>query len=160
MTFPTGTTIDTTNLSTADGDPSLARADLYDLAVAVNSIISSYNQASGVLVLDGSGLVQSSKMPATIAPSGNLTLNPVGRIVQLNNVLRLAQINRDDLGTATGTASPTAGDLCYLTNGDAGNPCLACYDGSNWRVVRFGMTVNNALATLTASSTLTVEADA
>lgn len=160
MTFPAGTTIDTTNLSTADGDPSLARADLYDLAQAVNAIISSYNQASGVLVLDNQGLVQSTRIPATLAPQGTLSLNPAGRIVSIANVLRLAQINRDDLGTALGTTSPVAGDLCYLVNGDAGNPCVGVYDGSNWRILRFGTTVDNSVAQLTATSSLTVEADA
>lgn len=159
MTFPTGTTIPTTNLASGSSDPSLARADLYDLVVAVNAIISSYNAAQGVLVLDGSAKVSTGYMPSTIAVTGNIALQPSTGIVSVQNALRLAQIVTADLGTQTGTTSPTAGDLVYLTDGDAGQPCLGCYDGTKWRIVRFGTQVGDVGAEITATATLVAEAD-
>lgn len=155
MTFPTGTEISTANVDSADKDPSLARVDILNLINAVNSIISSANTAQGVLVLDGTGRVTASRLPATLAPTGNLGLQPTSGIVNVNNVLRLAQIYSSDLGSTTGTATPTAGDVVYLVDGDGGQPCLGCYDGSAWRIVRFFTTVGDVAASLAATTTLT-----
>lgn len=152
MTFPSGTTISTANLDSADDDPSLARADLYNMAVAVNSIIASENTASGVLVLDGSGQVPTANMPATLAPSGTLTLNPSNNIVNIRDVLRLQQRYVEDNALLV---SSTAGDIIYLVDGDGGGPCLGVYDGSNWRVLRFAMTVGDVPAAITVTATLT-----
>lgn len=158
MTFPTGTTIPTTNLASASSDPSLARADLYDLVVAVNAIIESYNAAQGVLVLNGSAKVATGYLPSTIAVTGNIALQPSTGIVSVQNALRLSQIVTADLGTQTGTTSPSAGDLVYLTDGDAGRPCLGCYDGTKWRVVRFATQVGDVGAAITATATLSATA--
>lgn len=160
MTFPSGTQISTTNVDSANDDPSLAREDIYNLIVAFNQLVASENAASGVLVLNGSGKIAATYLPASYTTSsGQLQLAPANGIVNINRVLRLTQINADDLGSALGTTSPNAGDLAYLTNGDAGQPCLACYDGANWRIVRFATQVGSAGAALTATSTFTATAD-
>lgn len=160
MAFPTGTQIPTTNVDSPDDDPSLARVDIYDLITAVNQLIASANTASGVCVLNASGKITPSQLPSSYTTeSGQLQLFPANAIVNIRNVLRLTQINADDLGSALGTTSPNAGDLAYLTNGDAGQPCLACYDGANWRIVRFATQVGSAGAALTATSTFTATAD-
>ncbi len=159
MTFPTGTVISTANLDSADDDPSLARADLYNAVVALNQLIASVNAANGVLSLDGSAKIGQSYLPSTISATGNQVLSPSTGIVNIQKVLRLAQIVTADLGSATGTTSPSAGDLCFLTDGDAGTPCLACYDGSAWKVVRLMTQVGSVGASLSASSTLVAEAD-
>jgi len=161
MTFPTGTVISTANLDSPDDDPSLARVDLFNLAVAVNNIIASANAAQGVLILNSSGKIAGSLLPATFTTqSGNIALQPANGVVSLNRVLRLQQTVTADLGTATGTASPTAGDLIYLVDGDGGGPCLGAYDGANWRVVRLQMRVGDVAAALTSTVTLTATADA
>lgn len=160
MTFPTGTTISTANLDSNDDDPSLARADLYNLAVAVNDIIASANAAQGVVVLNASGKIAATFLPTTITTaSGSLTLQPSTGVVSIQKVLRLAQITTSDLGTALGTTSPSAGDLCYLTDGDAGQPCLAAYDGSQWRIVRLMTQVGDVGAAISTSAGLTATAD-
>lgn len=159
MTFPTGTQISTTNVASPSSDPSLARADIYDLITAVNAIIASYNAAQGVLVLDGSAKVSTSYLPTTIAVTGDVTLQPSTGVVNLQNVLRLAQIYTVSLGTIAGTTSPQAGDLCYLVDGDRGNPCLGVYNGTDWKIVRLATTVGSAGASLTATTTLTGTAD-
>jgi hypothetical protein len=155
MTFPSGTTISTANLDSADDDPSLARADLYNMAVAVNSIIASENTASGVLVLDGSAQVPSANMPATLNPASTQTISPGNKIVNIRDVLRMQQRYVGDNALLT---SPTAGDIIYLVDGDGVDPCLGVYDGSNWRVIRFAMRVGDVPAALTATATLTATA--
>jgi hypothetical protein len=158
MTFPTGTQISTTHLDSGDDDPSLARADIYAAVQALNQLIASENAALGVLVLDASGKVAASRLPNSYTVTGNVTLSPSTGIVNVNRVLRLQQTVTADLGTDTGTTSPTAGDLVYLTDGDAGSPCLGVYDGSAWKIVRFMTTVGDTVVTTTTTATLTATA--
>lgn len=160
MTFPTGTQIPTANVDSPDDDPSLAREDIYDLIVAFNQLVASANAASGVCVLDGSGKVASTRLPTTWSTTGNIQIQPSTGLVNIRNVLRLYQIYADDLGTTSGTETPSAGDLCYLVDGDAGQPCLGCYDGTKWRVVRLATEVGTAGADLSSEFTLAAEADA
>jgi hypothetical protein len=155
MTFPTGTVISTTNVSTADSNPSLARTDIYDLIVAFNQLVASVNTASGVAALNGDGTLSSQYLPTTYATSGDLQLRPTSKIVNIRDVLRMAQRLTADNSLLTGSV---AGDIIYLTDGDAGSPCLAVYDGTNWRVVRLATTVGDVGAALTATSTLTATA--
>lgn len=160
MTFPIGTQISTANLDSSDDDPSLARVDLYNAVVALNQLIASANAASGALVLDGNAKIPTINLPGTYQVTGNILLQPSLGVVSLQRVLRLQQTVVADLGTANGTTSPTAGDLVFLTDGDAGSPCLACYDGAKWCVVRLMTQAGSVGAALTATSTLTAEADA
>ena len=160
MTFPIGTIISTANLDSPDDDPSLARVDLYNLAVAVNDIIASANTSQGVLVLNSSGKIAATLLPATFTTaSGSIGIQPANGVVSLNRVLRLQQTFTADLGAALGTSSPTAGDLIYLVDGDAGEPCLGCYDGTKWRIVRFMTEVGDVGATITGSASLSATAD-
>jgi hypothetical protein len=70
----------------------------------------------------------------------------------------MRQITFVQLGSLTGTASPTAGDVVYLTDGDGGRPCIAVYNGSVWKFIRLGTQVGPSAAALTATSTLTATA--
>jgi hypothetical protein len=155
MTFPTGTVISTTNVSTADSNPSLARTDIYDLIVAFNQLVASVNTASGVAALNGDGTLSSQYLPTTYATSGDLQLRPSSKIVNIRDVLRMAQRLTADNSLLTGSV---AGDIIYLTDGDRGLPCLAVYDGTNWRIVRLATIVGSAGAALTATSTLSATA--
>lgn len=160
MTFPTGQSVSTTNVASSTADPSLAREDIYNLITLVNQLIASANAAQGVLVLDAGAKVSSTYLPSTYSTaSGAINLQPSSGVVSLQKVLRLAQIYTADLGSATGTTSPSAGDLCYLVDGDAGQPCLASYDGSQWRIVRFATQVGDVGATITGTSTLACDVD-
>lgn len=159
MTFPTGTQIDTANVASPDSDPSLARGDIYNLIVAVNELIASVNSASGVLALDSGAKISTAYIPGTISVTGDQTISPSSGIVSLRNVLRMRQIQYVQLGSMAGTESPTAGDLVYLTDGDAGLPCLSVYDGTNWRIVRLATQAGDVGTEITASFTLEAEAD-
>jgi hypothetical protein len=114
--------------------------------------------ANGVLVLNGSGQINATLLPATQTITSTLILQPSTGIVNIRNVLRLQQIATADLGTTLGTTSNQAGDVVFLTDGDRGNPCLSVYNGSQWRVVRLATQVGSVGATLTATSTLTATA--
>jgi hypothetical protein len=157
MTFPSGTQISTANVASGSSDPSLARADIYNLITAFNSLVASENTASGVLVLDGSGKITASRLPTSYT-SASLTLQPTNGYVSIRNVLRLYQIATDDLGTVTGTTVPQAGDLVYLVDGDRGQPCLSVYNGTAWKIVRLATTVGSAGAAITGRFTLTATA--
>lgn len=158
MTFPTGQAINTSHLDSDADDPSLARVDLLALAQAVNQIIASQNAASGVLVLDSSALVPVNNINGYMAVTGDISLRPSTGVINVRNVLRLNQLDVLDLGTAIGTTSPTAGDLCYLLDGDAGQPCIGCYDGAAWKVIRLQTTVGGSAAALTSTVTLSATA--
>jgi len=109
--------------------------------------------------LNGSGKITASFLPNSYAVTGNITLAPTTGITTVNRVLRLTQTVTADLGTVTGTATPQAGDLIYLTDGDAGQPCLGVYDGSSWKIVRFMTQVGDVGAALSSDSTLSATAD-
>ena len=158
MAFPTGTEITTANVASADSDPSLARVDIYNLIVAFNQLIASENGALGVAVLNGAGQLAASRIPGTLAPTGDVTLNPSSGRVNINNLLSLAQLTYTELGTIAGTDAPTAGDVVYLTDGDAGDPCLSIYDGTSWRVVRLAMSAGDDAQTFSTAFTLACEA--
>lgn len=158
MTFPTGTVISTTNVESADSSPALARADIYNLITAFNQLVASVNSASGVAVLNGDGTLSSDYLPANYVKNGTITFFPENKIVNIKDVLRLTQRVTADNSLLT---SSSAGDIIYLTDGDAGNPCLAVYNGSAWKVVRLATTVGDVGAAIsTTEFTLTATADA
>lgn len=160
MTFPSGQVISTANVDSVDDDPSLARVDIYNLITAFNQLVASENAAQGVLVLDSSGKIAGTFLPTTLTTaSGQLQLQPANGVVNVRNVLRLAQITTTDLGGVSGTIDPVAGDLCYLLDGDAGQPCLGVYNGANWKIVRFATTVGDVGAELSSEFAITAEAD-
>ena len=159
MTFPSGIQIPTTNVASPDSDPSLARVDIYELIVAFNRLVASINAAEGVVVLNGSGKINNSLLNGSFAMAGDISLQPSTGVVNINNVLRLSQLFTADLGGSLGTETSTAGDIIYLVDGDAGQPCLSVYDGIKWRIVRLMTEVGDVGGTLTAVSSLEVEAD-
>jgi hypothetical protein len=159
MTFPTGIQIPTTNVASPDSDPSQARVDIFNLIQAFNQLVASINAAEGVVVTQGNGKIANSLLNSSFAMDGDIALQPTTGIVSINSVLRLAEFYTADLGFAVGTQTPTPGDLIYLADGDAGEPCLGFYDGIKWRVVRLMTEVGDVGGVLTAVSTLTAEAD-
>lgn len=160
MTFPSGQTISTANVISVDSDPSLARVDILNLITAFNQLVASENSAQGVLVLDSGGKIAGTFLPATLTTtSGQLQLQPANGIVNVRNVLRLAQTTTSDLGSVNGTTSPVAGDICYLVDGDAGQPCLGVYNGIDWKIVRFATTVGDVGAELSSSFSISATAD-
>ena len=135
MTFPTGTSINTTNLDSGTDDPSLARADIYDAVVALNNIIASADTAQGVALLSASNKYDGTKFPTTIAVTGTQTLAPTSGVVNIQDVLRLTALPSSSI---TSLASPQLGDIAISTNADGGSPAVCFYDGADWTYLGFG----------------------
>jgi len=156
MTFPTGL-ISTDNLTSGTSSPSLAREDLLQLVEAFNQLVEGVNQANGAVKLNGIGQIPATSVPAQQSPEGLQILSPSTGVVNIRNILRLQPRTTEQLNLLE---FPAQGDVSYCSDGDAGDPCLAVYSGSQWQVVRL-MTTIGALAatTLTATSALTCEVD-
>lgn len=137
MAFPTQQ-ITTTNVEASTADPSLARADIYSAFQALNTIIDEANGANGVLVLDASGKITGTQVPNNLATSGTLSLTPATNRVEITDILNLSPLT-----TAQATAkSSQSGDVAYISDGDAGDPCIAVYDGTDWLRVSLGSAIS------------------
>lgn len=135
MAFPT-TQVVTTNLDSGTDDPSLAREDLLDAVQKLNIIISEGGAANGVALLSSSGKLSATAMPTQITATGVQVLNPTGGVVNIQDVLRLSPLTTTELNALTSVA----GDFAYCSSGSdsSGEPCLALYDGTNWRAIELG----------------------
>jgi hypothetical protein len=155
MTFPLGTVISTDHLVSADNDPNLARIDLLALVNAFNLLIASAGTAEGAAVLNVLGQIPVEQLPTNWGGQGDLTLQPGSKIVNVRDILRMTQVYVVDLPLYT---LPQLGDTLFLVDGDAGQPCLSVYDGTNWRVVRLMTQVGDVGAAMTFTSALTATA--
>lgn len=135
MAFPT-TQVTTTNLDSGTDDPSLAREDLLDAVQKLNTIISEGGAANGVALLSSSGKLGATQMPAQITATGTQVINPTNGVVNIQDVLRLSPLTSTELNALTSVA----GDFAYCSSGSdsSGEPCLAFYDGTNWRAIEPG----------------------
>lgn len=139
MSFPSGVTVDTSNLDSGTDSPANARLDLLSLVTYFNALVASENANNGVCVLDNSGKVLVNQLPTNINPA-TLSLQPASGFVQIVDCIRLPAKQVADL--AIDFTSPQQGDIVSLSNGDAGDPCLAMYDGTAWKVIALGATVS------------------
>jgi len=138
MSFPT-TAVTTTNLDAGTDDPALARVDLLDAVTKLNTIITEANGADGVVTLTSSGKLSATVIPNTMVSTGTLNLAPTNGIVNIQDRLRLTPVS---VTVANALASPVEGDLVYCTNGDAGDPCVAVYNGTAWKKIALGATIS------------------
>ena len=136
MAFPTSQ-VTTDNLDAGTDDPSLARVDLLDAVQKLNTIISEGGAANGVALLSSSGKLSATQMPAQITSTGVQVINPTSGVVNIQNVLRLSPLTTTELNALTSVA----GDLAYCSSGSdsSGEPCLALYDGTDWRAITLGV---------------------
>jgi hypothetical protein len=131
MTWPTGQSVDTSNVSSSTGNPSLARLDIYNAFTYLNSIIASANQAYGACVLNSGGTIAGNQLPNTMGITGDVSIEPTTKVVQIKNVLRLNPQTTTEI--AAMSTSFGIGDVMMCSNGDSGNPCLILHDGTAWR---------------------------
>ena len=138
MTFPTGS-VSTDHLDGATDSPASARSDLLDAVQKLNDIISSYDSASGIAPLDGTGKVSNTNLPSTLTTTScNLILDPNSDVVKIQNILELTSQTTAQLNALTGVE----GQVAYCSDGDGGNKCLAVYNGTNWVRVTFGIAIS------------------
>jgi len=86
----------------------------------------------------------------TITNSGNInfsTSNVTAAILNTAGTLDISQGQSIKLPSYTvsqtaNISGPTAGQVIYVSNGNAGNPSLAVYDGASWKRVTLGATIS------------------
>ena len=139
MAFPTGAVTED-NLNAATDSPASARADLLLAVQKLNDIIASYDSASGIAALDTSGLIVNTKLPNALQSSSgaNITMNPNTGVVKVNNLIELTPRTQAQLEALTGVV----GQVAYCSDGDGSDPCLAVYNGSAWKKVVLGATID------------------
>lgn len=91
---------------------------------------------------DASGSIQLYNA-TTATTNTNISFNgwstTINNFLTLNWIVRLAQI---DTATLNGLGFQGAGSTAYCSDGDAGSPCLAVYDGTDWRRISFGAPIS------------------
>ena len=139
MAFPTGTVTEA-NLDAATDSPASAREDLLLAVQKLNLMIGSYDAAEGIAALDVAGLIVNTKLPNTLISSAgvDLTLTPNTGVVKVNNLIELTPRTQAQLEALTGVV----GQVAYCSDGDGANPCLAVYNGSAWKKVVLGATID------------------
>jgi len=63
----------------------------------------------------------------------------INNFLTLNWIVRLGQI---DTATLNALGFQGEGSTAYCSDGDAGSPCLAVFDGTNWRRISFGAAIS------------------
>ena len=129
------------NLDSASDDPSLARVDILNAFYEIQAIIGGRDTADGVCPLDASSLVPAANLPDTITSSStnNLILAPDTDRVAIQDIINLPQ---KTVTQVTAVTSPQIGDIMNCSNGDAGDPCLAYYDGTDWLRIALGAAIS------------------
>lgn len=128
----------TTNYLDADTDsPYLARPEILATAVAVNGIIASRAATDGIASLDGTGRIPAAQFPAL--QTTTTTFEPTAGRITVKNIVNLYPQTVSALEGITGSE----GDVAYCSNGDAGDPCLAVFDGTDWLRVALGTAISS-----------------
>lgn len=140
MAWGTSANVITTNLDSGTDSPSAARANIKAALDELTAVIDGRNSANGVAGLDASQKITASQIPDELnsSTSINLTLDPSTGKVKLEEILNLAPQTVSQLNARTDQAS---GDVAYCTDGNSSQPCIAVYNGTDWKVVALGGTI-------------------
>ena len=150
MTWGTSSNVVTTNLDSDTDSPLAARPDIKAAFDELINVIDGKDTAGGVCGLDSGGLIVNTKLPNTLVSSGsnNLTLDPGSNKVAIQNILNLQPRT---VAQAEAITNAATGDVIYVSNGDAGSPCLAVYDGNDdtggnpiWKKISLGLQISSS----------------
>ena len=127
MAYPTND-VTRTNLDSGNDSIAAARVELHTALGRLSELIDSRNTANGLAPLDANSLVPAANLPTTFTSGGtnDIILQPATGNVTVQNLISftartVAQLAADD--------SP-AGTVAYVSNGNAGQPCLAVATGA------------------------------
>ena len=101
-----------------------------------------FNTVSALINDSGNTYVTVSDTPNInfeVAGTAAATINAAGVFQVQGQSLQLPSY---DVTQATSIVSPNAGEVIYVTNGNAGAPSLAVYDGISWKRVALGNTIS------------------
>jgi hypothetical protein len=102
-------------------------------ALSHDIIYDTYGNAF-VRAYDTPEIVMSINSANALAVAANL-------VVDISGATSL-QLPEYTVAQAANIAAPAAGQTIYVTNGDAGNPCLAVYSSGAWKRVAFGANIS------------------
>lgn len=140
MAWGNSANVTTVHLGSATDDPSQARVELYNALVELTAVINGRGASNGVASLDSNSLVPSTQLPDTFTTglTNNLILDPDTGRVAVQDIINLNAQTVSELNARTSIE----GDVAYCSNGDAGSPCVAVYDGTAWQVVSLGSNIS------------------
>ena len=131
MAWGNATNVSTSNVDSASKNPADAREDIYNAFTELKAVINGRGTASGVASLDTDTKVPAAQLPDTITTaSTDITLQPNTGTVNIENIINLNPIDYASL-----PASPSKGDVAYLTVDGSGSGSveqLVFYNGSDW----------------------------
>ena len=139
MAWPTN--IDNTFTGNASANISDARSELNDNILATNDIIDSRGEPNGIAALNANGKLTTAELPTTYATTANqaLTLNPDNDRVNIQKMVNLTPQSTTEIENFP---NPLNGDVAFCIDGDAGSPCVAVYDGTNWTRISLGAAIS------------------
>ena len=129
MAWATAGNIVTTNLDDGSDSPASARAYLNAALDEITVIANNLGTTSGAAKVEANGVVSAS-VTGVGTTTGDLTLDPATDVVKIQNV-----INLNPLAYAALPASPSMGDVAFLTTdgaGDTQNQPIY-YNGTAWK---------------------------
>lgn len=143
MGWGNSSNIVTTNLDNSADDPGLARADLKTALDELSAVIDGRGTASGVASLDATTKIPAAQLPDEINSSSgvNLVIAPDTGRVGIEDIINLNASGTTTLEALVTAGDVIAGDVAYCSDGDAGSPCLAVYDGTAWKRIAFGTAI-------------------
>ena len=115
-----------------------AQTDLIDVrflaAVTPGGEIYNTSGNASIHVLDDSNIIFTTNNVdvAAITSTGVLDIS-TGRSLKLRTYT---------VAQAANIASPSTGEVVYVSNGDSGNPCLAAYSGGAWKRISLGANIS------------------
>lgn len=130
MAWANVSNISTANVSSATDNPADARTDIYNAFVELQAVINGRGTASGVASLDSTTKVPAAQIPATlVSTTGDITLQPNSARVSFEDIINLEPIDHASL-----PASPSKGDIAFLTTDSGATPQNkpVYYNGSAW----------------------------
>lgn len=140
MAWGNASNVTTVHLGSATDDPSQARVELYNALIELAAVINGRGAANGVASLNASSQVPASQLPDTLttALTNNLILDPDTGRIAMQDIINLNPLTVTEVEARTGIT----GDVAYCSNGDAGSPCLAVYNGTDWLRIQLGSAIS------------------
>ena len=140
MTWGNSTNVVTNNLDNSADSPAAARPDLKAALDELTNVIDGRGVANGVAPLNASTKVAATYLPDEINSSSatDLTLDPATGKVNIEEIIQLSPQTVSQLNART---DQEAGDVAYCSDGNSSSPCIAIYNGTDWKIVALGGTV-------------------
>lgn len=140
MAWATAANVTTTHLNSGSDDPSQARVEILAAFAELINVINGRNTASGVPGLNSSSKISASQLPNNIVSdtATDLTLTPATTRVNIEDIVNLTPRTVSQLTALT----EIEGDVAYCSDGNSGSPCLAVYNGTDWKRIALGATIS------------------